>query len=799
MRFNALTLTLSLLLITGLVGCGGGASSASGGGGGGGNPTLTSIHVAGPDSLDLANTGQFSATGHYSDSSTKNITSAVTWASSSSSNASVSSSGLATAITAGKTNITATSGSISGAASLQVNGFSKISVAGPASFDPTKTGKYSATGHFKDGNSQDVSGKVTWSSSSTSTASIDNTGLATGIFPGNTKIEATLGSLVGSAALEVNSPVTISLTPIGPALTAGGATQQLTAMGNFKDGFNMDLTSMASWSSSASSVAGVSKTGLVTGTAVGVATITATFGIPGSTAVNVTSQTFSDASLNGSYAFFLTSVDKRGQAVVVGSLKADGVGGIAGGVADVNSANAIAGPLPLTPCNKCYSVWPDGRGEATITFEKQSVHVAFILSDVPQEGTVASKGKMISFDGNKAFGNFELQTAGANLSGVYVFGFNGLDAGNNSEAQIGVFDTAKLTENFDVDDNGSIDGGNSPLPKKPLAFNSVTVSSVSTGNRGTAQLGTAALGAANYAFYTVDGTKAYFIETDTVSGSTALAGVAEQQQVPAPKPLSPETSATVCGTTGFELTCDYAYLLAHTASAQNGVFEKAGQFNFCPCTVAGAFDHDHEDNDADGQTWSIVSGTRPFDGFGRGRLQYKVTNAGTPKGVQRYAIAYTIESTVGTDVPSSSSRFFMMNTEVVTAPASPGVGAVDFINISDNALNVTPAPGTYTFSATAIGDVNLLELGQVVVLDSKGNVTGIHYINNNGVLSAVAVAAGAVFTPNSNSDPRDGRGRIAPFDSNISSMTAYNVGSKGLILVGTFPNNPDVSGRMEMQ
>ena len=83
--------------------------------------TLTSIAVtpAAP-SIAVGLTQQFTATGTYSDSSTKDLTSTATWTSSTPTFATIATGGLATAIAAGSTTITATSGTITGTTTLTV-------------------------------------------------------------------------------------------------------------------------------------------------------------------------------------------------------------------------------------------------------------------------------------------------------------------------------------------------------------------------------------------------------------------------------------------------------------------------------------------------------------------------------------------------------------------------------------------------------------------------------------------------------------------------------------------------------
>jgi len=91
-------------------------------------PVLVSIAVA-PTSPNIIVNGtqQFTATGTYSDSSTKDITSSATWSSSSASVATINSSGLATGVSLGSTNISASLSSItSNSAALLVTQFAYV-------------------------------------------------------------------------------------------------------------------------------------------------------------------------------------------------------------------------------------------------------------------------------------------------------------------------------------------------------------------------------------------------------------------------------------------------------------------------------------------------------------------------------------------------------------------------------------------------------------------------------------------------------------------------------------------------
>lgn len=165
-------------------------------------------------SIAKGTTQQFAAIGTYSDASTQNITSSVTWLSSNTSTATISNAaenkGLATGVSPGLTTITATMGNVSGNTSLSVTNASLVSiVVSPpdAQIAQGTTQQFTAVGVFSDASTQNVTNSVTWSSSNVATATISNNGLATGIASGDATITAALGSVSGTASLNVTSAI----------------------------------------------------------------------------------------------------------------------------------------------------------------------------------------------------------------------------------------------------------------------------------------------------------------------------------------------------------------------------------------------------------------------------------------------------------------------------------------------------------------------------------------------------------------------------------------------------------------
>lgn len=116
---------------------------------------------------------------------------------------------------------------------------------------------------------------VTWSSSNTSVATVNNSGLVTAISAGTATITVTTadGNKTASSAITVAAiPVSsVAVSPTSASLYAGN-TQQLTATISPANATNKNVI----WSSSNTSVATVNSSGFVTAVSAGTATITAT-------------------------------------------------------------------------------------------------------------------------------------------------------------------------------------------------------------------------------------------------------------------------------------------------------------------------------------------------------------------------------------------------------------------------------------------------------------------------------------------------------------------------------------------
>ena len=268
-------------------------------------PTISSISITPVDlTLAIGINQQFTATATYSDGSTQDLASGVTWSSSSSSVASINGSGVATTAGAGQTTITATVGSLSDTTTLTVVPAHLISIDVEPKAVAIALGtdqQFSAVGTFDDGSTQLLT-SVTWTSSVPGTATVSASGLATSVGTGSATISAISGSVTGTASLSVNSAtlVSIAVTPANSSM-AVGTTKQFTATGTFSDSSTQDLTLSVLWGSSSPATATINNLGSVGSLATGTTTISATLGaVSGSTTLTVSTAHLVSISINPS-------------------------------------------------------------------------------------------------------------------------------------------------------------------------------------------------------------------------------------------------------------------------------------------------------------------------------------------------------------------------------------------------------------------------------------------------------------------------------------------------------------------
>ncbi len=170
--------------------------------------TIQRIQVSGASTLGLGSSIQLKAVGTYSDQTAKDLTSAVTWTSSSPSVATVQA-GIVTGLAAGSAQIAASyngvaSAPVSVAVSQSVSTLKAIQINGASTVGAGATIQLKAMGTYSDQTVKDLTGAVTWSSSSTSVAGVQ-TGLVTGGNAGTATVMASQNGVSASTIVTVTS------------------------------------------------------------------------------------------------------------------------------------------------------------------------------------------------------------------------------------------------------------------------------------------------------------------------------------------------------------------------------------------------------------------------------------------------------------------------------------------------------------------------------------------------------------------------------------------------------------------
>ena len=242
-------------------------------------PTTVTVSPATNELTALGTTVQLSA--EVRDQNARVMAAAtVTWTSSANSVATVNASGLGTAAGNGTATITASAGSASGSAVVTVTQSVASVEVSPSVDELTALGAtVQLAAEAFDANGHAVAGtEFSWESSDVAVATVDESGLVTGVSEGVATITARAGDASGSAVVSVMQPV--ASVEVSPSVETIGLGSMLQLMA---EGFDENGDAVAgvafSWESGDAAVATVdNRSGLVTGVTVGVATITASAG-----------------------------------------------------------------------------------------------------------------------------------------------------------------------------------------------------------------------------------------------------------------------------------------------------------------------------------------------------------------------------------------------------------------------------------------------------------------------------------------------------------------------------------------
>jgi uncharacterized protein YjdB len=221
----------------------------------------------------------------------------VLWYTSSPAIASVTDSGVISAVAPGQAVVSAISDGISGQATMSVSPPPPSPVASVAvSLNPSVVAvgqTAQATAIAQDSAGRQINNAtILWDTSDPTVASVDATGKVTAIKAGTSMIKASSGSKSNASPLTVNAPAPVPVSSVVVSPTSAslqvGAKQQLSAATRDANGNALTGRSV-SWNTSNSAIATVSQSGLVTAVAAGTVSINASSeGQSGSSSITVT-------------------------------------------------------------------------------------------------------------------------------------------------------------------------------------------------------------------------------------------------------------------------------------------------------------------------------------------------------------------------------------------------------------------------------------------------------------------------------------------------------------------------------
>jgi hypothetical protein len=247
----------------------------------------------------VGETQQYTALAIHEAGVVEDVTASVSWTSSDRTFATIDAGGLATGVGGGTTTITATlDGITSNEASLSITDDRLVAITldpvtatlGSCGSPPPYAVSLTATGHYPDGSTSDITDLATWVSSDNTIATVDAHGVVTAdaTNTGTVQITASLAPVTSSPAIvtvpNFDCVETVEVSPATASIHAGQS-QPFRATAEFGFGLRLDVTDVAAWTTSDASVATIAPGGLAGALVPGTTTITATFGLISGTAL----------------------------------------------------------------------------------------------------------------------------------------------------------------------------------------------------------------------------------------------------------------------------------------------------------------------------------------------------------------------------------------------------------------------------------------------------------------------------------------------------------------------------------
>jgi hypothetical protein len=259
-----------------------------------GSAVLVNLSLSPADtSLALGQQVHYRVTGTWSNGTTSNVTSSVTWTIAPLGRVDIDSLGIATSRATGAATVVASAGIVSSNSAWLAIGPPALTAISLAPADTTvalgQSAQMRATGTWTDGTRADLTSQVAWQVFPTGIVTIDGGGHVATLAPGTAQVRAALGEVTSpTSAFRVDPPrlVSIAIAPVDTS-AALGVPVPLRATGTYSNGTTASLSGVI-WSAVPAGIVDIDASGRAIGRSVGSAAVRGTVGAITSPAASFT-------------------------------------------------------------------------------------------------------------------------------------------------------------------------------------------------------------------------------------------------------------------------------------------------------------------------------------------------------------------------------------------------------------------------------------------------------------------------------------------------------------------------------
>src|SRR5215471_7093326 len=491
---------------------------------------------------------------------------------------------------------------------------------------------------------------------------------------------------------------------------------------------------------------------------------------------------FSNASLKGQYAFFMSGTNAATGAFFAraGSFTADGNGNISTGLEDVD----VNGLETFSFSPSTYTIQANGRG--AVNFVNSTGTTSFSVTLLSR-----TEGLMVETDGfATGSGRFFLQdpsTFASGFSGGYAFNVSGVDFNG---ARFGVPDSVvgQLISNGSGGLQGLLDENDDANPTGALTLTgSFETDATNNAPFGRGQITFVANGVTyNFIYYVVNASRLVLIEDSTNSSALTAGTAVAQSSVPA-------SNSTFNGN----------FVFLTSGSGKIGPLTRIGRFNANGGGLTGVF----ADTNDNGQTAQVPKGSlssasylidTTFPGSGRGTLTFTDSTLG------KYSFVFYLSSASGGVIQDVTTSGRGGNVGDGLLELQTGTPFTLAGLAGDYGLNFPGVSHNTDTAATAEEDY----VGQITITSASagGNVSGAvdfsEFSANQGVFLNVAIAGNGLFLGGDGSTSSGMRNtlslRLVGNPPSTLNFVPYIVDSQHMFVAGT-DNNRVISGLIKLQ